>query len=91
MIEVDLMDLCRIPDKEISNLLLAIPTNNARFEMFSKNSEQLTKALTATIDFSKVKVNIDEKDYEGVLKYRGALRKARGTHFGVELKVIICK
>ena len=85
ILEVQPRDLKKL-QKEEGEILLAVPSANDRYEIH-ENEDLMKDALESKIGVTDVKVEINAREYGGTLKYKGPLKKHRGTYFGVELKV----
>ena len=88
VIETCLKDIRVIP-KDHAEMLLAVPSNNDRYDIMT-NRDKLKKASLAKKG-DQVSIDLENADPKGFLMYKGLLHKQKGVHFGVKLIVSILR
>lgn len=86
-LDIEKTKIKRIRDPAICGLLEAVDSTNNKFHIFCNEQYKLEAALNAIEGMTKVAVEIDAREYVGVLKYRGRLKKKNGIFLGIQLQV----
>ncbi|XP_041454502.1 uncharacterized protein LOC121407476 isoform X2 [Lytechinus variegatus] len=74
------------PEKD---LLIAVTSREERYKLYAFEKDTFAFGLVCNLDdwvLVKVRLEGDQVDVAGVIRYRGILPNERGIHFGVELE-----